>query len=116
MTRANCTVVCAVHQPSSQMISQFDDIMVLSQGICIYCGPKSEILATFSDAGFTCPDFYNIAEFGNVDITIFFTLKFVYLIKFTVVCKCYACTLQTSLLYILIKLTIFFNCSTRSDN
>ncbi|XP_020282054.1 ATP-binding cassette sub-family G member 4-like isoform X2 [Pseudomyrmex gracilis] len=63
MTRANCTVVCAVHQPSSQMISQFDDIMVLSQGICIYCGPKSEILATFSDAGFTCPDFYNIAEF-----------------------------------------------------
>lgn len=71
MTRANCTVVCAVHQPSSQMISQFDDIMVLSQGRCIYCGPRSEILLTFNDAGFICPDFYNIAEFGNYDIIIF---------------------------------------------
>ncbi|XP_011686848.1 PREDICTED: ATP-binding cassette sub-family G member 1-like isoform X2 [Wasmannia auropunctata] len=63
MARANCTVVCTIHQPSSQMISLFDDIMVLDRGRCIYCGPKSEILNTYSIAGFTCPNFYNIAEF-----------------------------------------------------
>ncbi|XP_050458546.1 ATP-binding cassette sub-family G member 4-like isoform X2 [Cataglyphis hispanica] len=63
MARANCTVVCAIHQPSSQMISQFDDIMVLDRGRCMYCGPKSEILNTYESAGFTCPRFYNIAEF-----------------------------------------------------
>ncbi|KYQ53870.1 ATP-binding cassette sub-family G member 4 [Trachymyrmex zeteki] len=63
MSRANCTVICAIHQPSSQIISLFDDIMVLSQGRSMYCGPKSEILKTYSIAGFTCPSFYNIAEF-----------------------------------------------------
>ncbi|KYN02165.1 ATP-binding cassette sub-family G member 4, partial [Cyphomyrmex costatus] len=63
MSRANCTVICAIHQPSSQIISLFDDIMVLSQGRSMYCGPKSEILNTYSIAGFTCPSFYNIAEF-----------------------------------------------------
>ncbi|XP_071634445.1 ATP-binding cassette sub-family G member 1-like isoform X3 [Temnothorax longispinosus] len=63
MARKNCTVVCAIHQPSSQMISLFDDIMVLNQGRNMYCGPKSEILNTYSIAGFTCPSFYNIAEF-----------------------------------------------------
>ncbi|XP_071557288.1 ATP-binding cassette sub-family G member 4-like isoform X3 [Temnothorax nylanderi] len=63
MARENCTVVCAIHQPSSQMISLFDDIMVLNQGRSMYCGPKSEILNTYSVAGFTCPSFYNIAEF-----------------------------------------------------
>ncbi|XP_018344930.1 PREDICTED: ATP-binding cassette sub-family G member 4-like [Trachymyrmex septentrionalis] len=63
MSRANCTVICAIHQPSSQIISLFDDIMVLSQGRSMYCGPKSEILKTYNIAGFTCPNFYNIAEF-----------------------------------------------------
>ncbi|XP_011705488.1 PREDICTED: ATP-binding cassette sub-family G member 4-like [Wasmannia auropunctata] len=63
MARANCTVVCAIHQPNSQMISLFDDIMVLNRGRCMYCGPKSEILNVYSIAGFTCPSFYNIAEF-----------------------------------------------------
>ncbi|XP_018361258.1 PREDICTED: ATP-binding cassette sub-family G member 4-like [Trachymyrmex cornetzi] len=63
MSRANSTVICAIHQPSSQIISLFDDIMVLSQGRSMYCGPKSEILKTYNIAGFTCPSFYNIAEF-----------------------------------------------------
>ncbi|XP_072765400.1 ATP-binding cassette sub-family G member 1 isoform X2 [Anoplolepis gracilipes] len=63
MARASCTVVCAIHQPSSQMISQFDDIMVLDRGRCMYCGPKSEILNVYENAGFKCPRFYNIAEF-----------------------------------------------------
>ncbi|KAG5346656.1 ABCG1 protein, partial [Acromyrmex charruanus] len=63
MSRSNCTVICAIHQPSSQIISLFDDIMVLSQGRSMYCGSKSEILKTYNIAGFTCPSFYNIAEF-----------------------------------------------------
>ncbi|XP_011866031.1 PREDICTED: ATP-binding cassette sub-family G member 1-like [Vollenhovia emeryi] len=67
LAKENCTVVCAIHQPSSQMLSLFDNIMVLDRGRCMYCGPKNEILNTYSIAGFTCPSFYNIAEFGNVD-------------------------------------------------
>ncbi|XP_039310784.1 ATP-binding cassette sub-family G member 4 [Solenopsis invicta] len=63
IAKANCTVVCAIHQPSSKMIALFDDIMVLNRGRCMYCGTKSEILNTYSIAGFACPNFYNIAEF-----------------------------------------------------
>ncbi|KAG5320042.1 ABCG1 protein, partial [Acromyrmex heyeri] len=63
MARANCTVICTIHQPNSQMISLFDNIIVLNQGRCMYCGPKNEILNTYSIAGFTCPNFYNIIEF-----------------------------------------------------
>ncbi|XP_011060248.1 PREDICTED: ATP-binding cassette sub-family G member 4-like [Acromyrmex echinatior] len=63
MAKANCTVICVIHQPSSQMISLFDNIMVLNRGRCMYCGPKSEILNIYGMAGFTCPSFYNIAEF-----------------------------------------------------
>ncbi|KAL6262646.1 hypothetical protein P5V15_005440 [Pogonomyrmex californicus] len=61
--RMNCTVVCVIHQPSSQMISLFDNIIILDQGRSIYCGPKSEIINTFNTAGYTCPNFYNITEF-----------------------------------------------------
>lgn len=67
MAEANCTVVCAIHQPSSQMISQFDDIIVLNKGRAMYCGSKNDILNTFENAGFVCPPFYNIAEFGNTN-------------------------------------------------
>ncbi|XP_018392567.1 PREDICTED: ATP-binding cassette sub-family G member 4-like [Cyphomyrmex costatus] len=63
MAKENCTVICVIHQPSSQMISLFDNIMVLDRGRCMYCGPKSEILNVYSICGFTCPNFYNIAEF-----------------------------------------------------
>ncbi|XP_036142330.1 ATP-binding cassette sub-family G member 4 isoform X2 [Monomorium pharaonis] len=63
MTKTNCTVVCSIHQPSSHMMSLMDNIMVLNQGKCMYCGPKNEILNTYNLAGFTCPSFYNIAEF-----------------------------------------------------
>ncbi|KAG5306219.1 ABCG4 protein, partial [Acromyrmex insinuator] len=63
MAKTNCTVICVIHQPSSQMISLFDNIMVLNRGRCMYCGPKSEILNIYGMAGFTCPSFYNIAEF-----------------------------------------------------
>ncbi|KYQ53872.1 ATP-binding cassette sub-family G member 1 [Trachymyrmex zeteki] len=63
MARANCTVICTIHQPNSQIISLFDNIIVINQGRCMYCGPKDEILNTYSIAGFTCPNFYNIIEF-----------------------------------------------------
>lgn len=63
ISRSGCTVVCAVHQPSSQMISQFDTVIVVNQGSTLYCGPQDEVLNTFQEAGYVCPNFYNIAEF-----------------------------------------------------
>ncbi|KAG7202357.1 hypothetical protein KM043_018684 [Ampulex compressa] len=63
MAQSGCTVVCTVHQPSSQMISRFDDILVLNEGKSMYCGPQDCLLPTLSSAAYVCPQFYNIAEF-----------------------------------------------------
>ncbi|XP_076622323.1 ATP-binding cassette sub-family G member 4 isoform X2 [Colletes latitarsis] len=63
MARTGCMVVCAVHQPSSRMISQFDDLLVMHKGKSFYCGTWNDVLNTFNDAGYACPQFYNIAEF-----------------------------------------------------
>ena len=64
--QSGCTIACALHQPSSQLISQFDDLFVLGQGMCYYCGPGDKIIATLEEAGFVCPNFYNLAEFGKL--------------------------------------------------
>ncbi|XP_066585925.1 ATP-binding cassette sub-family G member 4-like [Prorops nasuta] len=58
-----CTVVCTIHQPSSRIMAQFDDIIVLSAGKIFYCGTRADVLAVFAKAGFPCPQFFNIAEF-----------------------------------------------------
>ncbi|XP_011499596.1 PREDICTED: ATP-binding cassette sub-family G member 4-like [Ceratosolen solmsi marchali] len=63
MARTGCTVVCAVHQPSSHITCRFDDILVLSQGRSRYCGPRDSLLDHFKNAGYACPPFYNLAEF-----------------------------------------------------
>uniref|UniRef100_A0A0C9RPD5 Abcg1_1 protein n=1 Tax=Fopius arisanus TaxID=64838 RepID=A0A0C9RPD5_9HYME len=63
---SGCTVICSIHQPSSQMMTHFDDILVLAEGRDLYCGPSSKIVQTFQEAGYSCPPFYNISEFGNL--------------------------------------------------
>ncbi|XP_015178266.1 PREDICTED: ATP-binding cassette sub-family G member 1-like isoform X2 [Polistes dominula] len=63
MSRSGCTIACSVHQPSSQMISKFDNMIIINHGTTLYCGSRENILDTFKNVGFVCPTFYNIAEF-----------------------------------------------------
>lgn len=65
MAESGCTIVSAIHQPSSHMITMIDEIMILSWGEKLYGGPQNKIIETFKNAGFICPPFYNIGEFGN---------------------------------------------------
>lgn len=64
MSDSGCTIACSIHQPSSHMMTMFDDILLLAEGRSIYCGPADTIVETFGQAGFICPSFYNIGEFG----------------------------------------------------
>ncbi|XP_058815896.1 ATP-binding cassette sub-family G member 4-like [Topomyia yanbarensis] len=57
-------VVCVIHQPSSSILQMFDDLMILSEGQCIYRGPLDELVATFKAGGFECPNYYNRADFA----------------------------------------------------
>ncbi|PIN01720.1 Transporter, ABC superfamily (Breast cancer resistance protein) [Handroanthus impetiginosus] len=57
------TVVTSVHQPSSRVFQMFDDLLVLSEGRCIYFGKGSEAMAYFESVGFS-PSFpMNPADF-----------------------------------------------------
>ncbi|XP_055598768.1 ATP-binding cassette sub-family G member 4-like [Uranotaenia lowii] len=58
------TVVCVIHQPASNLFRLFDDLFLLSAGKCIYAGPIEGMVATFGEAGFHCPKFYNRADFA----------------------------------------------------
>ncbi|XP_065078452.1 ATP-binding cassette sub-family G member 1-like [Ochlerotatus camptorhynchus] len=57
-------VVCVIHQPSSSILQMFDDLMVLSEGCCVYKGPLEELVCTFKASGFECPNYYNRADFA----------------------------------------------------
>uniref|UniRef100_A0A6B2L030 ABC transporter domain-containing protein n=1 Tax=Arcella intermedia TaxID=1963864 RepID=A0A6B2L030_9EUKA len=63
MTEVGLTVAAAIHQPSSQMFSLFDDLMILVDGSITYYGPADEAVSYFARIGFKCSAFYNPADF-----------------------------------------------------
>lgn len=59
----NLMVVAVIHQPSSRVFCDLDDLLVLSAGKVAYMGPASEALEYFSQHGFQCPKQYNPADY-----------------------------------------------------
>lgn len=57
------TVICVIHQPSSEVFELFDDVIILSEGRVAYQGKVAEALAFFSRLGYPCPSLYNPADF-----------------------------------------------------
>ena len=60
---AGHTVVTSIHQPRSSIFTMFDDVLLLTEGGCVYHGPAASALEHFSKQGFECPERYNPAEF-----------------------------------------------------
>ncbi|KAK4451243.1 ABC-2 type transporter-domain-containing protein [Podospora aff. communis PSN243] len=65
---AGQAVICTIHQPSSDLIQEFDKILALNPGgNTFYFGPVgqngSAVVKYFADRGTTCPPNKNIAEF-----------------------------------------------------
>ncbi|KAI9806378.1 MAG: hypothetical protein M1825_006493 [Sarcosagium campestre] len=56
------TIIFTVHQPRSEIWSQFDNLILLSRGAALYSGPASEAVAHFERQGFPMPAFVNPAE------------------------------------------------------
>ncbi|KAG8629663.1 hypothetical protein KVT40_003528 [Elsinoe batatas] len=68
LARAGQAIVCTIHQPSSQLIQQFDMILALNPGgHTFYFGPVGEsggeVIKYFADRGIQCPPNKNVAEF-----------------------------------------------------
>nr|GMD69696.1 ABC transporter G family member 15-like [Ipomoea batatas] len=49
------TIVCSIHQPSSEVFALFDDLCLLSSGETIYFGEAKSAVEFFADSGFPCP-------------------------------------------------------------
>lgn len=57
------TALIALLQPAPETFNLFDDIILLSEGIIVYQGPREQAIAFFEYMGFKCPDRKGIADF-----------------------------------------------------
>ncbi|GAB5353793.1 hypothetical protein AAMO2058_000064500 [Amorphochlora amoebiformis] len=59
-----CSVVCTIHQPSSEIFHVFDKTILLESGHVVYHGSVKEMPGYFSSLGpkFECPPNYNPAD------------------------------------------------------
>jgi ABC-type multidrug transport system ATPase subunit len=56
-------VVSTIHQPSSEIFSKFDNLILLVRGNIIYQGPSTEAVRYFGGIGYPCPKLTNPADF-----------------------------------------------------
>ena len=63
LTRLGHTVVCSIHQPSSDVFYMLDRLLVLNRGRAVYFGETDAVVDYFQERGMKCPDHFNPADF-----------------------------------------------------
>lgn len=51
LTRKGMIVVCSIHQPRSNIFSEFDKVLLLNKGKTVYYGARSSIVTYFQALG-----------------------------------------------------------------
>lgn len=64
----NRTVVFTIHQPRSNIVALFDQLILLAKGRTVYSGPFTSCQGYFDQIGYSCPPGFNIADY-LVDLT-----------------------------------------------
>ncbi|OSX57659.1 hypothetical protein POSPLADRAFT_1185639 [Postia placenta MAD-698-R-SB12] len=64
----NRTVVFTIHQPRSNIVSLFDQLIVLAQGKLVYSGEAAKCHEYLVDISHPCPPGFNLADF-LIDLT-----------------------------------------------
>ena len=59
----NGTAVISLLQPAPETYNLFDDIILLSDGLVVYQGPREQVLEFFESMGFRCPARKGVADF-----------------------------------------------------
>ncbi|XP_041977735.1 protein scarlet-like [Aricia agestis] len=67
LLRANAvqgkTVICTIHQPSSELMAMFDKLVLLAEGRVAYAGDSNGALEFFESLGYHCPVTYNPTDY-----------------------------------------------------
>ena len=62
VSNAGSSILFTIHQPSSEIITTLDRLILLNKGRVMYQGLTSEVPSYFADRGFPCPKHYNPAD------------------------------------------------------
>ncbi|KAJ8914462.1 hypothetical protein NQ315_011403 [Exocentrus adspersus] len=63
MAQTGKTVVCTVHQPSSELYAMFDKLLLMAEGRVAFLGTPEEAHEFFASLGAPCPRNYNPADY-----------------------------------------------------
>uniref|UniRef100_A0A0A9YET1 Protein white n=1 Tax=Lygus hesperus TaxID=30085 RepID=A0A0A9YET1_LYGHE len=63
LSRMGRTVIYTIHQPTAEVLTYFDDLMLLAQGKCVYHGTMANSIDYFSSIGFECPAKYTPSDY-----------------------------------------------------
>lgn len=63
MAAGGKTVLCTIHQPSSEVFALFDRILLMGEGRVAFLGPVAEAGSFFASMSMPCPVNYNPADF-----------------------------------------------------
>jgi ABC-type multidrug transport system ATPase subunit len=59
----NATILCTIHQPSSDVFAQFDSVNFIKDGRVFYQGSAWEVNLYYNFLGHKCRENYNPADF-----------------------------------------------------
>ena len=57
------TVVFTIHQPRSNIVALFDQLVLLAQGKLVYSGPMARCHEYLADIEQACPPGFNLADY-----------------------------------------------------
>ncbi|XP_022247752.1 protein white-like [Limulus polyphemus] len=63
MAAAGRTIICTIHQPSSEVYAMFSDILLLADGRVAYMGHTNQVMDFFNSLDMFCPANYNPADY-----------------------------------------------------
>jgi ABC-type multidrug transport system ATPase subunit len=63
VAKRSCTMLCTIHQPSSEVFFLFDSVTFLKDGRIFYSGPVDEVVSYFDKFDYHCPSNYNPSDF-----------------------------------------------------